>query len=146
MFRGSATAKIDDKGRLKMPTHFRRQLEERYGLELFITSVDGISALIYPMPVWEEREAALAALPTTDRARQRYLERVNYYGQEATLDNQGRVVLPGPLREAAGLDAEVVVTGQLTYLAVWDRDRLAKRMADETFSEDDARALAERGI
>lgn len=146
MFRGSASAKIDDKGRLKMPTHFRRQLEERYGPELFITSVDGVSAVIYPMPVWEEREAALAALPSTDRARQRYLERVNYFGQEATLDNQGRVVLPSLLRTAAELSAEVVVSGQLTYLAVWNAERLAKRIAEEAFSDDDARALAERGI
>lgn len=146
MFRGSASAKIDDKGRLKMPTHFRRQLEERYGPELFITSVDGVSAVIYPMPVWEEREAALAALPSTDRARQRYLERVNYFGQEATLDNQGRVVLPSLLRTAAQLSAEVVVSGQLTYLAVWNAERLARRIAEEAFSDDDARALAERGI
>jgi MraZ protein len=146
MFRGSASAKIDDKGRLKMPTHFRRLLEERYGSELFITSVDGRSALVYPMPVWEEREAALAALPSTDRARQKFLERVNYYGQEASLDAQGRVVLPPLLREAAGLDAEVVVTGQLTYLAIWDRQQLAKRLAEEAFTDDDARSLSERGI
>lgn len=146
MFRGSASTKIDDKGRLKMPTHFRRLLEERYGKDVFITSVDGASAHVYPMPVWEEREAALAAVPSIDRARQRFLERVNYYGQEATLDNQGRVVLPPLLREAAALDGEVVVSGQLTYLAVWDRDRLARRMAEETFTEDDARALSEKGI
>lgn len=129
-----------------MPTHFRRLLEERYGSELFITSVDGRSALVYPMPVWEEREAALAALPSTDRARQKFLERVNYYGQEASLDAQGRVVLPPLLREAAGLDAEVVVTGQLTYLAIWDRQQLAKRLAEEAFTDDDARSLSERGI
>src|SRR5436309_2807527 len=62
MFRGSAPAKIDDKGRLKIPTDFRRYLEERYGLDLFVTSVQGDSALLYPLPVWEEIEAHLPVL------------------------------------------------------------------------------------
>ena len=46
MFRGSAPTKIDDKGRLKIPTDFRRLLEERYGQELFVTSLKGDSALL----------------------------------------------------------------------------------------------------
>jgi len=66
MFRGSAPAKIDDKGRLKVPTDFRRYVEERYGPELFVTSVLGDSALLYPLPVWEELESRLLAMPSTD--------------------------------------------------------------------------------
>ena len=52
MFRGSAPAKIDEKGRLKIPTDFRRVIEERYGPDLFVTSVMGDAALLYPLPVW----------------------------------------------------------------------------------------------
>jgi len=59
MFRGSAPAKIDDKGRLKIPTDFRRAIEERYGPDLFVTSIAGDSALLYPLPVWEEIEDLL---------------------------------------------------------------------------------------
>src|ERR1700720_4516695 len=67
MFLGSAPAKIDDKGRLKVPTDFRRAIEERYGPELFVTSVEGESALLYPLPVWEEIEARLGGMAATHR-------------------------------------------------------------------------------
>ncbi len=127
MFRGSASAKIDDKGRLKVPTEFRRHLEDRYGTEVFITSVVGDSALVYPLPVWEEREARLQALPSTDPVKDRYLERVSYFGQQAQLDNQGRVVIPQILREAAGMEGDVVVSARLDHLVVWNADRLRKR-------------------
>ncbi len=146
MFRGSAPTKIDDKGRLKMPTAFRRQLEERYGREVFITSVNGDSALLYPLPVWEEIEARLAALPATDRVKQHYLERVSYYGQQAKLDKQGRVVLPPILRESAQMVGEVVVSARLDYLEVWNRERLLARFAEQPFTDEDFDYLSEKGI
>src|SRR5579863_8955401 len=123
MFRGSAPAKIDDKGRLKVPTDFRRVLEERYGPELFVTSIEGDSAALYPLPVWEEIEARLAGMPATDRVRSRFLERVNHFGQQSRLDTQGRLLIPQILRESAGMTGEVVVSGHLDHLVVWNRER-----------------------
>jgi MraZ protein len=146
MFRGSAPTKIDDKGRLKVPTDFRRHIEERYGPDLFVTSVQGDSALLYPLPVWEEFEARLLALPATDRHRARFLERVNYFGQQVQMDNQGRLVIPQILRERAGMNGDVVVSGQLDHLVVWNHERFLSRLDQEPFTEDDFRALSERGI
>jgi MraZ protein len=137
---------VDDKGRLKVPTDFRRQLEERYGSEVFVTSVLGDRALLYPLPAWEEHETKLVALPTTDRARTRYLERVNYYGQQLRLDPQGRVLMPQALRESAGMSGEVVVVGELDHLVVWNRERFAARLDAEPFTEDDFRSLSEHGV
>ena len=105
MFRGSASATVDDRGRLKIPTDFRRQLEERWGSEVFITSPSAESTRIYPLPVWEELETKLLAMPKTDKARNRFLERVNYFGQQTRLDPQGRVVSTG------GRVLSVVATG-----------------------------------
>ena len=146
MFRGSAPAKIDDKGRLKLPTQFRRFVDERWGAEMFVTSVLGDSAFLYPLPVWEEIEARLAAMPSTDQKRARFLERVSYYGQQVTLDAQGRLVLPPILRASAGMNGEVVVSAQIDHLVVWNRERFERRLAEQPFTEDDFRALAERGI
>jgi MraZ protein len=146
MFRGSAPTKIDDKGRLKVPTGFRRHLEERYGREVFITSVVGDSVLVYPLPVWEEVEARLAALPSTDRTKQRFLERVSYYGQQGQLDGQGRVVIPPLLRESAEMAGDVVVSGRLDHLEVWNHLRLQKRFAEQPFSDEDFEYLSEKGI
>ena len=146
MFRGSAVATIDEKGRLKVPTDFRRALEERFGPEFFITSVSGDHALIYPVPVWEEIEGRLAALPATDRVKDRYLERVSYYGQQARLDGQGRLLVPPIVRSAAGMNGEVVVSARLDHLVVWNRERFEKRLAERPFTDDDFNQLAERGI
>jgi MraZ protein len=146
MFRGSAPAKIDDKGRLKVPTSFRQHIEERWGQEVFATSVLGDSALIYPLPVWEDIEARLQSMPSTHRARNRYLERVSYFGQQARLDNQGRIVLPQILRTSAGMDGEVVVSAQIDHLVVWNRERFESRLADEPFTEEDFGALSSAGI
>jgi MraZ protein len=146
MFRGSASATVDDKGRLKIPTDFRRQLEERYGNEVFITSVQGDQARIYPLPVWEELENRLLTMPSTDRARDRYLERVNYYGQQARLDPQGRVLIPALLREKAAMSGEVVVAGRIDHLVVWNHERFASKLDADPFTDDDFQKLAERGF
>ena len=146
MFRGSAPAKIDAKGRLKIPTGFRKELEERFGRELFITSVVGDSALVYPLSSWREIEDRLAALPSTDRTKQRFLERVGYYGQQSELDAQGRVVLPPILRESAEMKGDVVVSARLDHLEVWNHARLQKRFSEQPFGEADFEYLSERGI
>lgn len=146
MFRGSAPTKIDEKGRLKVPTTFRRQLEERYGRDVFITSVLGDSVLLYPLSVWEEIEDRLAALPSTNRTKQRFLERVSYFGQQGQLDRQGRVVIPPLLRESADMVGEVVVNARLDHLEIWNRKRLETRFTDEPFTDEDFEYLSEKGI
>ena len=146
MFRGSAPAKIDDKGRLKVPTDFRRQLEECYGGDLFITSILGDCALVYPLSVWEQLEERLMAMPSTDRIRERYLERVNHFGQQVRLDSQGRTVINQILRESARTQGEVVVSGRLDHLVVWNRERWEQRLDERPFTEEDFIALSERGI
>ena len=64
MFRGNAPARIDDKGRLKVPNAFRSLLESKYGKELFLTSLTGEYVRIYPMPVWLETEEKLGRVPS----------------------------------------------------------------------------------
>lgn len=146
MFRGNAPARIDDKGRLKVPTAFRALLEGQYGRELFITSLTGEYVRVYPMPVWIEIEQKLGQVPSTNPAKLRYLDRVNYFGQAGELDVQGRVIIPARLRDAATMIGDVDVLGQFNYLDVWNHDRLLTKMQREPYTDDDARALSEFGI
>jgi MraZ protein len=146
MFRGSAPTKIDDKGRLKIPTEFRRLLDERWGGDLFVTSIEGDSAFLYPLAVWEEVEQRLLSMPSTNSVRRRFLERVSYFGQPVSLDAQGRLVVPQILRDAAGMEGDVVVSGRLDHLVVWNRERFEKRLGDEPFTEEDFGVLSEFGI
>lgn len=146
MLRGTHTAKIDDKGRLKVPNAFRALIEEQHGTEVFVTSLTGEYVRIYPMPVWMALEEKMAKVPSTHPARLRFFDRVNYYGQTAAFDNQGRVVIHSRLREPAGMAGEVDVLGQYDYLDVWNHERFVARMQREPYTDDDARALAEFGI
>lgn len=146
MFRGSAAAKIDQKGRLKVPTEFRRQLEERYGPEVFVTSVDGKSSLLYPLTVWEGVEARLQAVPSAERVKRKYLERVNYFGQQLQLDGQGRVLMPQRLRDRAQMVGEVVVSGRLDHFELWNHDRFDAHLEEEPFTDDDFEVLARFGV
>ena len=136
-FRGSAPARVDEKGRLKVPNVFRAQVEEAFGPEIFVTSVHGRNVLLYPLAIWRALEEKLAALPAVHRAKNKFLERVNYYGQEGSLDGQGRILIPQILRDAAKLPADVVVTGNIDHLVVSDRGALSSRLATEDFTSED---------
>ena len=146
MFRGNAPARIDDKGRLKVPNTFRSLLEGKYGRELFLTSLTGEYVRVYPMPVWLEVEQKLAGMPSSHASKLSFLHPLYYYGQAAELDVQGRVIIPVRLRDAATMSGDVDVLGQVNYLDVWNHDRFLMRLQREQYTDDDARALAEFGI
>ena len=146
MFRGNAPARIDDKGRLKVPNAFRSLLENKHGRELFLTSLTGEYVRIYPMPVWLEIEEKLGRVPSTHPAKLRYLDRVNYFGQVAELDVQGRVIVPVRLRESATMSGDVDVLGQYNYLDVWNHDRFLTKLQRDAYTDEDAKALSTFGI
>jgi MraZ protein len=146
VLRGNYAAKIDDKGRLKIPNAFRNLIEGTHGKEVFVTSVTGEYVRIYPIPVWLAYEEKLAKVPSTHPARLKYFDRVNYFGQTAEIDVQGRVVIHSRLRDSAGMVGEVDVFGQYEWLDIWNHERFVAKLQREPFSDDDARALSEFGI
>jgi MraZ protein len=146
VLRGTYAAKIDDKGRLKIPNAFRALLEERHGSDVFVTSLSGESVRLYPLPVWLALEEKLSQMPSSHPSRLKFLDRVNYYGQVAQIDSQGRLLIHPRLRESAGMAGEVDVLGQVDLLDVWNHERFLAKMQREPFTDDDARALAEYGI
>jgi MraZ protein len=145
-FRGCQPARIDEKGRLKIPSEYRAQLEERYGTRLFVTSQTGASVLVYPMPEWEAIEARLAQMPSTHPARIKFLDIVSYYGQTVELDAQGRLLVPQRIREKAEIAGEVDVVGSLTRLEIWNHERFRARAEDAPLTDEDRAALSAFGI
>ncbi len=100
MLRGNIPAKVDEKGRLKIPAAFLEKLKE-HGERFYVTSEEGDHARIYPMKFWGEIEEKLAKVSSYNKAKQKFLTRTNYYGQVVEIDGQGRVLIPAVLREAA---------------------------------------------
>jgi MraZ protein len=144
--RGSSAARIDDKGRLKVPTIFRGVIQDQHGPDVFVTSLTGRSVLIYPMPVWLDVERRLSLMPATHPSRLKYLDRVNYYGQMGELDGQGRVVIPLQLRQSASIAGDVRVFGHLNHLEVWNEEAISRKLEQEPWMDEDGLKLAEHGI
>ena len=147
MLRGSYTATIDDKGRIKIPASFKRYLDQHYGNpDFYVTSVDGEGARLYPLAEWEEIENKLSLLPSMDPVKRKFLDRVNYYGQVQALDPQGRILIHPLLRSKAELLGEVTIFGYLTYLEIWSADRFRRARLVEMFTDEDADRIARLGI
>jgi MraZ protein len=143
---GHAPAKVDEKGRLKIPAGFRKLIEDKYGSDCFITSTDGERALIYPMPVWYDFQARLSKVPSTSIPKAKLLERVNYYGQTGAVDTQGRLLVPAVLRKEAGIAEDVVVIGNSDHLIVWNEERIQKRLSESPLTNEDWKELELHGV
>ncbi|HZR30582.1 MAG TPA: division/cell wall cluster transcriptional repressor MraZ [Terriglobales bacterium] len=146
MFRGNHPTRVDEKGRLKVPAEFKRVIDEKYGTQFYITSLDGKSAQIYPFEEWERIEQKLAGLSTFNPTKKKFLERTNYYGQVVEMDAQGRLLVPTVLRDSAQIRGEVAVLGNLTYLDVRNNDAFVKEMKENPFTPEDEKTLDELGI
>ena len=144
--RGSSAARIDDKGRLKVPTLFRGVIRDQQGADVFVTSVTGESVRIYPLATWLQIEQRLLQMPGNHPARLKFLDRVNYYGLTGDLDVQGRVVIPPHLRESASIVGDVRVFGRIDYLDVWNEERFLQKLHREPWTDEDNLGLAEHGI
>jgi MraZ protein len=146
MFRGNHPARVDEKGRLKVPAEFKRVCDEKYaGAQFYITSVDGKVAQIYPFEEWEAIERKLAQLSNFNPTKKKFLAHTNYYGQQVEMDGQGRLLLPQVLRESADLKGDVAVMGYLNRLEVQSMEAVRREVA-EPFTADDEKSLDELGI
>jgi MraZ protein len=146
MFRGNHPARVDDKGRLKLPAEFKRRADEAYGPQFYITSKDGKRAEIYPIREWEKLEEQLAKIPNMNPAKKKFLDVTNYYGQVVEMDAQGRLLIPQLLREAATLAGDVAVLGMQTYLAVADDKKHKASLEENPLTDADMDALGAAGI
>ncbi len=143
---GHAPAKVDEKGRLKIPSNFRKLIEEQHGSECFITSMDGERALIYPMAVWYAYQGRLSKVPSSSMAKNKLMEKVNFFGHAATIDAQGRVLIPTILRNVAGITEDVVVLGNTDHLIVENGEKIQQRMSETPMSAEDWKELELHGV
>ena len=146
MFRGNHPTRVDEKGRLKIPAEFKRVIDEKYGQQFYITSLDGKVAQVYPFEEWERIEQKLAALSSFNPTKKKFLDRTNYYGQQVEMDGQGRLLLPQLLRESGQIKGEVAVLGNLTFLVVRNLELFKQEIEEEKFTPEDEKTLDELGI
>ena len=125
---------------------FRGVIQDQHGPDVFVTSLTGESVRIYPMPVWLAIEDKLAQAPSHHPSIQKFIDRVNYYGQPSELDGQGRVVIPAQLRDSATIVGDVRVFGRIAYLEVWNEERFTQKLHRDQWTDEDGLRLSEFGI
>jgi MraZ protein len=130
LFRGVNRLNLDAKGRLAIPTRYREELRERCASELVVTVDTDRCLLIYPLPEWLEIEQKLMRLPSYNKAARRLQRLLVGHATEVEMDGQGRVLLPPPLREFAGLTKHAVMIGQGTKFELWDEGRWNEQRDD----------------
>lgn len=121
MFRGISHIAMDSKGRLALPAKYRDTVQETSAGQLVVT-VDHTDRclLVYPMHNWIKVEQALMGLPNMNRRVRNMQRLILGHAAELEMDGQGRVLLPVPLRDYAGLDKKAVLVGQANKFELWD--------------------------
>ncbi len=135
---GSYTARFDKSGRIKIPEKFRMAIEEKYGKDLFITSLTNESVQIYPLPVWEKmsRISRIGAYHIKPAVR-KFMLHVNKIGNHYQIDSKGRILVSQLLREQAKLEDEVLVVGMTNHLEVWNKNLLDVKLQEMPLTHED---------
>ncbi|MFN4262859.1 MAG: division/cell wall cluster transcriptional repressor MraZ [Thioalkalivibrionaceae bacterium] len=137
MFRGISQISVDVKGRVAIPARHRDALREPAEGQVVLTVDPDGCLLLYALPEWERIERALMSKPNMN-PRVRKLQRLFVgHATEVELDGQGRLLLPPPLREYAGIDRRVALIGQGNKFEIWDEDRWNDRRAEWLAAEGD---------
>lgn len=135
-FRGSYIATIDDRGRVKIPAKYLSALEQGFGREVYLTSLNGDHVLFYPMAVWQEIERKIAAIPMRDPEMEEFVSRSSYWGTESEIDSKGRILIPADLRAASRLQGELLLLGKIDYLVIWNKEIFETRYMGGQFGDD----------
>jgi MraZ protein len=116
LFLGTHTPRLDDKGRLALPAKFRSELEGG----LVITKGQERCLFVFPMAEFSRITDLLRTAPVTQRNVRDYSRVFFASASHEVPDGQGRITVPVPLREYAGLTKDCVVIGANTRVEVWD--------------------------
>jgi MraZ protein len=142
MFWGEFSHHLDEKGRLIIPARYRPQLSQG----TILTRGLDRNLVIYPHSAWQSVSERLNQMPITDPTA-RALRRLLFSGAvEFSLDRQGRMLIPGYLRDYASLDGEVLIAGMETFLEIWEPSSWRRTLEGVPHTLAEAKHIFELGI
>ncbi|CAD6877364.1 Cell division protein MraZ [Methylomonas albis] len=151
MFRGISAISLDAKGRIAIPTRYREELQESCDRQMVVTvAVDDKCVgeqgclWLYPLPEWEKLEQTISKLPTLNKMAGKLRRFVIGNASECEMDSQGRLLLPEPLREFAGMEKHIMLVGQLNKFEIWN-EAAWKAKEREWMDGNDTEGLEELG-
>jgi MraZ protein len=146
--RGMYPARLDEKGRLKLPEKFQKYLGDLPERKLFVTSLDRHMATVYPIAIWRENEKLFTSHHENPKAVKRVWFTAQELGSEAEMDAQGRVLFSPELRRELRIENQpvkvLVVNGAIQVMS----DELFKKEQAEAAesSENDVETLQRAGL
>ncbi len=138
-FLGSYLFQMDEKGRVALPAAFRRgavggngargtskeQPEQRFVL----IQAYAPSLALYPESEWAGVEERLRELMAHQPDARMYVLSVMSNAVEVTPDSQGRILIPARLKEAAGLEGQVLLVGAIDKVEIWNPRRFEEAVS-----------------
>ena len=146
MFRGKYEHTIDPKGRLSIPARFREELASR-SIGTLILSEGDHSVWAFPIDAWERFEEGLRQHHQLSPERRNFVRVMVASARECPVDRAGRTLVPPELRQFAGLEKDVMITGALEWFEIWSRARWDVHYQTLRGGFDEmTRKLSERGL
>ncbi len=138
MFRGVNALNLDAKGRVAIPTRYRQRLSDMCDGQIVIT-IDNSDRclLVYPLQEWEVVERKLQKLPSFNRQARRLQRMLIGHATEVEMDGTGRLLVPPPLREFAGLEKRTVLIGQSNKFELWSEELWTESRSEWMAAGDD---------
>jgi MraZ protein len=141
-FRGSHKAKIDHRGRIKIPSRFLTIFQEGYeNKEVYITSINGNNVLIYPINVWEDIEEKTSKEIMNPKVN-RFTAKTSFWGIENIIDQRGRILIRGDLRQEAHFKDEVLFIGKINHIEIWNNETFINENIKHEFTDQDMAEIA----
>jgi MraZ protein len=134
VFAGTHAHSLDSKGRAIIPAAFREKLGSGFTMALN-SSIEALA--LYPLPKWEAVNEQLARVRDTDDLGMDYVRYTMSNAQiDLEMDGQGRILIPQTLRDAAGIQRDLVFVGMLDHVEIWNAQTFAEktRQAQEGFA------------
>lgn len=128
-FRGQSIHRLDAKGRLRIPTKFRDVLQNHYTDALIVTTRNEC-LVAYPPEVWDRLESKIRELSQVQVEQRAFIRLFVSGAEECEFDNQGRILIPPLLRDAANLDQDVLLAGTLESFEIWNKEAWDKHIAE----------------
>ena len=116
-FRGIHEHQIDPKGRFKFPALWRKVLNDRFDMRVMVTQYND-RLLGFPNPVWEEIEKRVVGHSITKQSVLDFYDHFISPATECPVDQQGRIFIPPTLREYAGLEKDIVLSGMINKFSI----------------------------
>ena len=131
-FKGQAFFSVDGKGRTAIPAKMRNAMNPEAKKTFTVTRGFETCIFLYPLDIWTTMERQIGRLSSYDREARAFTRRIMMWAEEVTLDVQGRLMMPKPLIEYAGIKDRSLILGAYDRIEIWKPETFEEYLEAET--------------